>query len=77
MTWDWIADTLYMIESDLRERSKLCPGVARRDTESAHSHVLSACHAITEAVGKMERERARHEAMAKESPAAPDGDIAF
>lgn len=75
MTWDWIADTLYMIEVDLRERSRLCPAVAKRDTEACLSHVSEARRHIVDAYRKMDK--AREKAMAERVPGEGNDDIPF
>lgn len=74
MTWDWIADTLYMIECDLRDRVKMCPSVAKRDVEYALSGVQRAKNGIVEAVAKMQREGERKQARLDLERAAANGE---
>jgi hypothetical protein len=77
MTWDWIADTLAMIETDLRERVKMCDRVAKANTERALRDVASAKSNIVDAVVSMERARERAAKKAAENPLKDPSDEMF
>ena len=86
MTWDWIIDTLGMIETDLGQRTKMCDSRVRREVQDAayavqkaKGHMIRAVQQMQksyeDAVAKREKEEARR-SMAGE-PALIDPDVPF